>query len=262
MDENFQTYLNRAMRMTLPETYRSQVQNIQESPKYRLHADKGLEAIPFPGYTIITPPGNQDDIENQALFARLTDFQTQLVQRLGAEIFAPVPASSFHVTLADLIWDDAYRHACFQDADFDQQLRSRMGEIFQECAPISEGKPIRFQALGLMVMTRAIAICLAPTDEFSYERILKFRRALYQNSKLIGLGIEQQYYFTPHVTLGYFGKVPAAEQRPETAEIFIELNQTWLDSDPLMFDVTRAELRKFEDMTRYEREADWATFQF
>lgn len=261
MDENFQTYLNRAMRMTLPETYHSQVHNIQESPKYHLHSDKGLEAQPFPGYTIITPPGDEDDAENQGLFTFLEAFQQQLLQQLGAEVFAPVPPSSFHITLADLIWDGAFRHA-IQDASFEARLRDRVSQIFQACEPISEGKPIRFQALGVMVMTRAITICLAPVEEYAYKRILKFRRALYQNQGLIGLGIEQQYYFTPHITLGYFGPVPAAEKRPEMSEIFINLNQQWLDREPQMYSVSRAELRKFDDMTRYYREPDWAVFKF
>ncbi|MBF2029160.1 MAG: DUF1868 domain-containing protein [Oscillatoriales cyanobacterium C42_A2020_001] len=261
MDENFQTYLNRAMRMTLPETYRSQVQHIQESPKYELHPGKGLEALPFPGYTIITPPGGEDDAENQGLFTFLEGFQQQLVQHLGSEVFAPVPSSSFHITLADLIWNGSFRHAT-EDASFEVQLRDRIQQIFQECEPLSEGKPIRFQALGLMVMTRALAICLAPVEEYSYERILKFRRAIYQNRGLIGLGIEQQYYFTPHITLGYFGTAPSTEQRPQLGEIFVNLNQQWLDREPQMYSVSRAELRKFDDMTRYYREPDWAVFKF
>jgi len=261
LDENFQTYLNRAMRMTLPETYRSQVQHIQESPKYQLHPEKGLEALPFPGYTIITPPGSEDDVANQGLFNFLEDFQHQLVQHLSPEVFAPVPPSSFHITLADLIWNGAFRHA-IEDASFETQLRDLIHQIFQECEPISEGKPIQFQALGMMVMTRAIAICLAPIEEYAYERILKFRRALYQNQELIRLGIEQQYYFTPHITLGYFGSLPTVENRPEMGEVFVNLNQQWLDREPQMYRVYRAELRKFDDMTRYYRESDWPVFKF
>ncbi|MDX2231819.1 MAG: DUF1868 domain-containing protein [Leptolyngbyaceae cyanobacterium bins.349] len=261
MDENFQTYLNRAMRMTLPETHRTQVQHIQESPKYELGSAGELQAMPFPGYTIITPPGNEDDAENHPLFAALAQTQKQLVEQLGANLFASVPASSLHVTLADLIWNGAYRHAIAEPA-FESQLQDRMRSIFQECSPIHEGKSIPFQVLGLMVMTRAIAVCLAPTDEHSYDRILKFRRALYQNQALIGLGIEQQYYFTPHITLGYFGTAPTDEQRLQMGELLIELNQQWLDQAPQHYYVTRAELRKFDDMTRYYRDSDWAVFQF
>lgn len=260
MDENFQTYLNRAVRMTLPETYRTQVQHIQESPKYEPDSTGGLKALSFPGYTVITPPGS-DDVKNQALFTALEHIQTQLVERLGTDVFAPVPGTSFHVTLADLIWDSAYRHA-LEDQAFEPQLRDRIAQIFQECTPICDGRSVQFQVLGLMVMTRAVGVCLVPTDEPSYDRMLKFRRALYQNRELIGLGIEQQYYFTPHITLGYFGSDPTPEQRSHMGEVFIELNQQWQDQEPQFYHVSRAELRKFDDMTCYYREPNWAVFQF
>ena len=262
MDENFQTYLNRAMRMTLPETYRSQVQHIQDSPKYQRHAELGLEALPFPGYTIVSPPGLDDSAENQVLFPFLERIQQQLLKRLGPEVFAPVPSASFHLTLADLIWDSAYKHAIDTSDQFEVQLRDCIAQIFQSCDGMQQGMAIQFQVLGLMVMTRAIGVCLAPTDEGSYERILRFRRALYQNRELIGLGIEQQYYFTPHVTLGYFGTTPPIDKRATLAEDIIDLNQEWLDSEPQMFWVSQAELRKFDDMTRYYRESDWPVFQF
>ncbi|MEO1378556.1 MAG: DUF1868 domain-containing protein, partial [Cyanobacteria bacterium J06635_10] len=34
MDDNYQTYMNRVARMTLPEAYASQVQYLKESPKF------------------------------------------------------------------------------------------------------------------------------------------------------------------------------------------------------------------------------------
>jgi len=249
------------MRMTLPDTYRSQVQNIQESPKFQWRADKEPQAVPFPGYTIVTPPGQEDDAANQPLYTELEKFQKQLLQHLEPRAFAAVPLSSFHLTLADLIWDSAYLHAA-EDKDFEAKLRDRIASIFQDCEYLSEGRPIRFQAISLMVMTRAVGICLAPTDEASYDRILKFRRAVYQNRDLIGLGIEQQYYFTPHITLGYFGSLPPLEARSELGNTFIDLNQQWLEGASQEFYVQRAELRKFDDMTIYRRDPDWPTFKF
>ncbi|QZZ20753.1 DUF1868 domain-containing protein [Leptothermofonsia sichuanensis E412] len=261
MDENYQTYLNRAMRLILPETYQSQVQLIQESPKFRPHPEKGTQAVPFPGYTIITPTGS-DDPKNVALYDRLKDYQQQLLQQLGTRLFAPVPAESFHLTLADLIWDSAYRAASEENPEFDSQLQQCIAQIFEQCQPISEGTAIPFQPIGIMMMTRAIALCLAPVDEDSYERVLKFRRAIYQNHDLMGLGIEQQYYFTPHITLGYFGEIPPAEDLPAVGDRITDLNQQWIDADTLEFWVYRAELRKFDDMTRYYRAPEWAVFEF
>ncbi|XGW00198.1 MAG: DUF1868 domain-containing protein [Leptolyngbya sp. BL-A-14] len=261
MDENYQTYLNRAMRLTLPDTYRSQVQHLQESPKFHHDPVGGRKPAPFPGYTIVTPPGSEDT-KNAALHESLEQYQQQLLHKLGSDLFVPVPPDSFHLTVADLIWDSAFRDASQQKPGFEGQLQNQIAAIFQQSHAMTEGKPLQFQPLGLMVMPRAIAMCLAPADEHSYDRALKFRRAIFQNSDLIGLGIEQQYYFTPHITLGYFGSIPSSEALAKLGDSFVHLNQQWLEQEPQTFLVDRAELRKFDDMTRYYRESDWAVFEF
>ncbi len=261
MDENFQTYLNRAMRMTLPDSYRTQLQNIQESPKFEPQPNQRFAPTNFPGYSIITPSKGEESLENQALYDLLEQSQTQLTNELGASVFAPVLPATFHLTLADLIWDSAYRHAK-EDPAFDAQLQTQIAHIFQACQSISEGKPIPFQVLGLMLMPRSIGVCLAPVDEISYERILKFRRAIYQNHPLMGLGIEQQYYFTPHITLGYFGSVPSLEKCTQFNDRLAQLNQPWVAETPQVFKVHQAELYKFDDMSHYYRQEEWATFKF
>ncbi len=249
------------MRTILPETYQSQVQHIQESPKFLPQPGGSRQPAPFPGYTVITPPGG-DDHQNAKLYDRLEKYQARILQHLGSDLLVPVPASSFHLTLADLIWDGAFRHAA-EKPGFEAQLQQSIGQSFQQAKPLSEGTPIRFQALGLMVMTRAIALCLVPPEEVGYERLIKFRRNVYQNHDLIAIGIEQQYYFTPHITLGYFGDLTPELNREQLAAAFNELNQQWLEEESHQeFWVHRAELRKFENMTAYHREADWPTLEF
>ncbi len=260
MDENYQTYLNRVMRMTLPDTYRSQVQHIQESPKFQRHPLEGWQPVDFPGYTVVTPCGAADH-ENAALYDRLKPLQAQLVQQLSKDLLLSVPPESFHMTLADLIWDSAYRHAS-ENSDFEEQLRDRIADSFQQSQALSQNRPIRFQALGLMVMPRAIGLCLAPTDEESYDRALKLRRAIYQNPGVIAIGIEQQYYFTPHITLGYFGDVETGVDPDRLSKALNDFNQQWVNGQPQEFWVHRAELQKFDDMTHYYRELDWAAFEF
>ncbi len=261
MDENFQTYLNRAMRMTLPDAYRTQLQNIQESPKFASQPDQGFVPTNFPGYSIITPSKGDESPENQALYDLLEQAQTQVLDEFGTAVFAPVLPDTFHLTLADLIWDSAYLHAK-EDPAFETQLQTQLAQIFQECQSIGEDKPIPFQVLGLMLMPRSIGACLAPIDEISYARILKFRRAIYQNHSLMGLGIEQQYYFTPHITLGYFGSVPSSEKCSQLIDRLAQFNQRWQTETPQVFKVHQVELYKFDDMSHYYREKDWATFKF
>ncbi|MBN3888451.1 MAG: DUF1868 domain-containing protein [Nostoc sp. JL31] len=262
MDDNYQTYLNRLARLTLPEAYRSQAQHIQESSKFQPHS--GLrQAASFPGYTIITPPAEEES-QNSAFYAKLQTYQQELLQLpVNRNLIVPVPPASFHLTLADLIWDNAYLDAYEKNPKFDEELHSCLAEMFQQYQQLmtNRNNPIKWQMLGLILMPRAIAVCLVPQDQRCYEEIIQFRRTIYQNSKLIALGIEQHYHFTAHITLAYFGEVPSDLDRISFSTMLSQLNEQWLLNLP-EFLIDRVELRKFDNMTRYYREPDWPILAF
>lgn len=259
MDDNFQDYLNRVARLVSPETYQSQLEHIQESPKFVRQPTGEFLASPFPGYSVITPPCGEEP-ENGEFYENLQKFQQQLLDSMEPGLLIPVPADSFHFTLADLIWDSAYRDAA-KNPEFDQKLHSCMGAIFAESASLGDGKPSQWMVLGTMVRARAVGVCLIPTEEHSYHQVTELRRAIYQNQDLMGLGIEQQYHFTAHITLGYFGEISPNIDRQNLIELLTELNDQWLETTQSM-QVKQAELRKFDDMTRYYRESDWPVFEF
>ncbi len=190
----------------------------------------------------------------------LEPYQRQLGTQLGAEVFIPLPPESFHLTIADLIWDSAYRHALEANAGFEQQLQSGIANSFQQSSHIQSHQPIPFRIVGLMVMTRAIAIALAAVDETGYRQILELRRSIYQNPDLIAIGIEQQYHFTPHITLGYFGDLKSVDRSALATQID-QLNERWIGSDQTFW-IKQAELRKFPNMIQYDRDETWATFEF
>ncbi len=217
--------------------------------------------MPFPGYTVITPPW-EEDAENSAFYQNLQACQEQVLQQLDENLLVPVPPDSFHVTLADLIWDSAYRHAVDENPQFETQLYSAMAQSFEKCKSLVTGSnPIRWQLLGLHIMPRALGVCLLPADEDAYDRILQLRRCIYQNHDLIALGIEQQYHFTAHVTLGYFGDVSPELDRERVSATISQLNDQWLENSQELW-VHWAELRKFDDMTRYYRQPDWPILEF
>ena len=262
MDETFQTYLNRVARLTLPATYQSQLQHIQESPKFKLLPDGTRQAVSFPGYSVITPPWEEES-EHSAFYAPLQVLQQKLLQKLEPDLLVLVPPESFHLTLADLIWDSAFRDREHENPSFEQQLHARIQESFQQYQKsFADGNPICWQILGIMIRPRALAVALAPQDEDSYQRMLLFRRSIYQNSGLIALGVEQQYNFTAHITLGYFGKVSPDLDRDRLANTLSELSQQTLEGEVKPLCARRVELRKFDDMVRYYRQPDWPILDF
>ncbi|MGC9526800.1 MAG: DUF1868 domain-containing protein [Limnospira sp.] len=246
--------------MTLPEAYLTQLEHIHESPKFASNGMGGRRAVPFPGYSIITPPGGED-VDNADFYQNLATCQQKLGQMFGLNFWAAIPPDSFHFTLADLIWNGAYLDSSRKIPEFDRKLQGAIAESFTVFEGEKNGQPVRWQVLGLMVMPRAIGVCLVPRDEVAYESVLRFRRAIYQNANLIALGIDQQYHLTAHITLGYFGEIPADLDRDKLAYQFSEFNHQWLDNPQEML-VRRAELRKFEDMTAYKREPSWPAIVF
>lgn len=259
MDESYHTYLSRVAKMTLPATYESQVKNIQESPKFRL-TDGTRQPVAFPGYSAITPPGAEDPA-NSAVFKDLAACQQQLIEKLEADLLVLVDPASFHFTLADLIWDSAYRMASDANPDFESKLIDRIEDSFKIYKDsIVDTTPIRWQVMGLTVRPRAIEVSLVPKDESSYDRIIALRRAIYQNSGLISLGIEQQYYFTAHTTLAYFANVQQEIDRVRLSDTLQEYNMHWLDH-PQEIILAQAQLRKFTDMYTYERQPNFPIVQ-
>ncbi len=256
MDESYQEYINRVARLTLPTACATQLQGIQQSPKF-------VDGKPtsFPGYSVITPPAAEDPT-NTKFYRQIETLQQQLFQQLGAEFFIPLPPKSFHFTLGDLIWDESYRQAVKANSDFEKQLQQQVAASFQQYRETADSKPLSWQLWGAVARPRAIMACLVPKDQESYQSVVKLRRSLYQNAGLIGLGIEQQYDLTAHITLGYFNQIPDSLNRDRLCIVLSQINDRLIESELPEFKVEQAQLRKFKDMIEYERESDWAEVNF
>lgn len=239
-------------RLTRHAALRSQLTGLQTSPKFN-----DGKAVSFPGYSVVVPFWEGGE-EVTALTAQLVRAQQKLVEQLEDGLMVPVNPDSFHLTVADLIWDEAYREAVEQHPNYEEQLRDAIAQSFARCAPaISKAQPIPLQVLGLILRPRAIMAALVPQSEEGYNRILELRRTLYQNPQLIRLGIEQQYDFTGHITLGYFGKISPTLDRDRAAEVLSALNEEWLETELPSPQATRVQLCKFDNMNRFYREPDW-----
>ena len=257
MNETYQAYINRVAQLTLPATYSAQLQTIQQSPKF-----VDGQAVFFPGYSVITPPTNEDPI-NQGFYDQVQLIQQQLLEQLESDLLISLPPESFHLTLADLIWGDTYQQAINENAEFEDKLRSEINNSFQQYQNLEQNfKNIQWQLWGLSIRPRAIMACLAPKDQESYDAILNLRRCLYQNKGLIGLEIEQQYDFTAHITLGYFNQISLDLNRSQLCIIISQIADRLLDGEPAIMKVVSGELRKFDNMIDYYRQADWSRISF
>lgn len=252
MDESYQDYINRVARLTLPATCSLQLETIQPSPKF-----VDGKATCFPGYSIITPPG-KEDLVNQNFYQQIAILQQQLTSSLEAKLFVPLPQDSFHLTVADLIWENNYLQAIAENPEFESQLRKQVALSFQQYQNSTSKMSSQWQLWGVAIRPRAIMACLVPKDRESYRQVVELRSSLYQNPGLIGLGIEQHYDLTAHITLGYFDKIPTNFNPSQLCIILAQINDRLVETEPSIFDIERIELRKFDTMIDYYRESDWA----
>ncbi|BFM40252.1 DUF1868 domain-containing protein [Synechocystis sp. LKSZ1] len=251
MDDTYQIYVNRVARLTLPASYQSQLANIQPSPKFQ----QG-QPLAFPGYSIITPPAAEDSLNTQ-FYHHLSEVQQEVSQCFGQRLNT-VPQESFHLTIADLIWDAQYQGVLAENPHFETQLKACIQKSFEQYQPTwAEDSQVQWQILGLLILPRALAVALVPRTEADYPPILQLRRLLYQSPDLITLGIEQQYHYTAHITLGYFGEALPTNEIEALTEQLSGLNDRWLELTPQTLQIAQVELRHFKDMTTFLRQADY-----
>ena len=257
MKESYPEYINRVGQLTTSSTHALQLKTIQKSPKFL----QG-KAVAFPGYSIITPPNNEDTF-NQEVYNKVESLQQELKQFIDSGLIILLPAPSFHFTIADLIWDSSYQQAVADNPDFEQELRKAIETIFSKYKAIEkEFGSIEWQLYGVTIRPRAIMLSLAPKNQESYEAIIELRSYIYQNSGLMALGIEQQYDFTGHITLGYFSDIPENLDRDLLNNAIAKINDLLLEDTLPILRINRVELRKFDDMLTYNRQPDWAAVEF
>jgi hypothetical protein len=157
--------------------------------------------------------------------------------------------------VADLVWANSYHNLADQDPTFDEKLRQQIAAGIAGYQSTSS-EQVRWQIMGLMLRPRAISVSLVPANEESYDRVLAFRRSVYQNPGLMSLGVEQQYHFTAHITIAYFGNVQQEFDRQALSHTLQDLNLQWIEAAPEL-SFSRVELRKFTDMNNYQREENW-----
>lgn len=75
------------------------------------------------------------------------------------------------------------------------------------------------------------------------------------------LGLEQNYYFTSHITLGYFNEISPDLDREALVKLITSFNDQWIETEPQLLTVKQAQLRQFKDMTCYRRSSDWPSIE-
>lgn len=258
-DENFEEYRTRIAQSITDADIDNKVLGLKPAGKFRRNAAGIYRPEPYPGYTIITPPF-LEETENIRTYARLADVQRELLQLVDESIYVPVPVSSFHITIADLISGSGYENKV-QNSGYEIALRDSVLRVCYRAVDQIHGCPPSMRICGLTLFPSVIIAIVSIEDEPGYGRLLRLRELIYDDTDLKHLGVSKQFSFTGHVTLAYVEEIPTENSLKKLAQAIKQLNQDFFDK-PLPLKIGTAELRKFEDMSRYYRTAGWANFRF
>jgi 2'-5' RNA ligase len=142
-----------------------------------------------------------------------------------------------------------------------ERVQRNSSSVFERAQYLVRIQP-RLLVSGLCLFSSVIVAAVSSEDEFGYYQLLRLRDLIYDDSRLQALGVERpQYSFTGHITMGYVEARPGRDAAALLSRVISRINQREF-LKALSFKVTRAELRKFENMSHYDRHADWPILRF
>lgn len=254
-DKSFHDYQQQLEAKLMKSTIRETIEQLR--PKELFTKDHQGEWQPHrhAGYTIITP-NFTDEVDNVKAYVRLGDAQQQLIRNLDPSRYVLAPISAFHQTIARLISGPAYEN---QIMGRDQLL---IDALSQELKQFPKYRLIKMTIRGISVLAGGfIAALLETANEDEYHRLISFRKLLYSNEVLKNLGVEPKRSFVGHVTLAYLQAPLNQENGNQLLANVQMINQRYF-STPIPFDITRAEVRKFDNYLAFYRKPNWPLVQF
>lgn len=212
---------------------------VSPSDKYAVErTESGQEfykAAPYSGYTVLADPFPSGE-QKQKL-----QFITERLLSWKIDGFVPVPGSTYHITLADLIANEKYRKVI------------RAGQLTQFCEVVCNilsptGLNVTGRICGVGWFPSVVIAIVDFVKEDDYRQIIGLRNKIYSDLELISFGVARTLPFIGHITLGYLTSPAPRTLNDALCEIRGELDNYALD-----YSFKQGVLYSFNDMSSYQR---------
>ena len=220
---------------------------------------------PFPGFTLMTPPGVQDPLQNE-LYRRLSALQRSLVRDLGEKRLSLLPPESFHLTVADLFAAEGAQRAgrklvassTAEESHSSEELflgEALLGRCllswFQRKTPeLLSALPWRWEVAGLALFEHALVLLFVPSGKEDYRLLTELRETIYRSPELASLGLRAPRPLMAHITLAYYQSLPPLEERLLSWVKKISATKQSLQGS--LFQLERVRLCRFSSMEDYQ----------
>lgn len=211
----------------------------------------------YPGFALqaMVDSTNENDSLSSALLL-LQDRIVRSIQRPG--VLYPLPASSFHQTVANTFSADRLQESIISNGLLDK-FPSLIDSALQSLETRNYGGAPKMQMIGISVFRTALGILGVFPDEREFDRIISFRDSLYSNPDLAKIGLKRTRPFIGHITLAYVEDTLDSSEKEALARELKSVN-TGLSKEPLYFSMPKAELRRYDTLSAFEHDPAFPHF--
>ncbi|WCT14614.1 DUF1868 domain-containing protein [Mucilaginibacter jinjuensis] len=215
----------------------------------------------YMGYAVVSMlnanPGNEE------LSKYLTEIQASLNENLQpVNGFYMLPPESFHQTVANTLSDGRFK-ANILNAGIEPEYPDMVKSAFDKIAVSRLQNPIKMRAAGLSVFGTAIGMLFTFDNEADYNRILRFRAGLYDDTKLAGLDVKMTRPIIGHITLAYIEQKLNKNQKEYLATIINEINEDVRSKNKKnYFLISNTGLRRYDHLAEFCNADNYPVYQF
>ncbi len=226
--------------------------------KFR-YQDGSWKMISYPGYAVLSMVNNNPN--NDDLTSQLTNLQQEIIGKthLSHKLY-PLPAESFHQTIANTLSDDRYYNHIIKNG-LEEKYPQFIKEAIDDINAADDEAPISMRLIGLSLFGSALGILGVFENKADFQRIVYFRNQFYHNPQLNKIGVQRTRPFIGHITLLYFGEDITSDDGKNIATLCAELNEKIKNQD-LYFNIHHTQLYQYDDLAHFNIKPNFPSYSF
>ena len=255
----FEEYNHRQKFETTEKGLLARATRLRPSSKFKFVGDN-WQKIPYKGYAIVSML--DANFGNEAVSRQLVEMQRFLLEKVDAasEHFFPLPAASFHQTVANTLSSDRFK-AHIEEKGLGSQYPQIIADAFAQIPASTAEEPIIMTLYGLGIFGSAMGILGTFEKLKDFHRLLAFRDHIYHNPTLNQLDIKRTRPFIGHLTMLYIDGVLNEKQKQQLVQACLKLNEDIQKLQPT-FIIRQTQLRYYQELSYFQTQPHFPTFDF
>lgn len=230
---------------------------LRPSGNYRWDGHR-WERQPYPGFAVVSMV--EENPGNESVVTVLSAIAAGLTERCPwKEAIYLLPADSYHQTVANNLSEHRFvKHIL--EPGLEGAYPGLVEKAFAGIEGANAGA-LSMKMIGLSIFGTALGVLGVFENPADYRRILHFRSGFYADHALAALDVRMTRPFVGHITLAYIETDLRDDQRRQLAAAVHALNGQLKEVEPV-FHLTSTGLRRYEDLSAFQRKDDFPRYHF